>query len=93
MHIVLTIFFERPFQPFLGTNILSSLFENFTSITQNIAINSIKTSIVNNEPRANLIDVYFNGQPDQNQITVSVIFSIINSINPILVNVPLYRVR
>ena len=92
-HIVLTMFFERPFQPFLGTTILHELFENYTTVTQTNTIDSIKNAIVNNEDRIGYLDVYFNGQPDENQIAVTIIFTIINSSNKISLNVPLYRVR
>src|ERR1700692_1249379 len=82
-HIVLTMFFERPFQPFLGTTILHELFENYTTVTQTNTIDSIKNAIVNNEDRIGYLDVYFNGQPDENQIAVTIIFTIINSSNKI----------
>lgn len=93
VHIVLTMFFERPFQPYVGTTIANALFENYTAVTQANAVSSIRNAIVNNEPRANLINVYFNGQPDENGITVSIIYSLINSSTPITVSVPLYRTR
>ncbi|NDC96351.1 hypothetical protein EB118_25655, partial [bacterium] len=69
---------ERFFNPTFGSDIRRMLFENYTSATEQIAKDLIKTAIKNFEPRANIIDVKVLGNPDQNSINITLIFSVIN---------------
>ena len=91
--LILTDFYERPFKPNIGCNIRSSLFELFTPSTQQKMQNAIREVIVNYEPRADLIDVYVEENPDLNALTVSVAFYINNDPNPVVLDVILERVR
>ena len=91
--LVLTNFYERPFKSRIGCNIRSSLFEPFTTITQQTIENAIKEVIANYEPRATVIDVITEASPDQNSLAVSVIFYIQNDPNPVDLDLILERVR
>jgi phage baseplate assembly protein W len=84
---------ERFFQPTVGSNINYSLFEmnDFTSMT-NIEF-FITTTINNNEPRVNLIDVTVTESTDYNTLTVIITYNLINNSNQINLTFPLKRIR
>ena len=76
-NLVETIPTERPFNPFLGSNVRSSLFEFVDyGIASNIK-NQIETSVKNWEPRIDNLVVNVDPQPDNNAFDCTVIFDII----------------
>jgi phage baseplate assembly protein W len=92
-NIVLTNFYERPYSPNLGGNILSQLFENMDSITQYEISTNIRQALDNYEPRAIIDEIKSDFFQDQNAINVTITFRVRNDVNPISVNVLLDRVR
>lgn len=72
-NLVLTNFYEAPFDPFRGGNIRALLFENANSYTQ-IAINKeITRVLIEHEPRVNVtsVDVIDNSDINAYQITIN----------------------
>ena len=92
-NIVLTNHYERPYNPFLGGDVLSKLFEPMTSITEYEVTTNIKQALENFEPRADVLEVVVDAKEDLNVLEVSITFNIINEIDPVTVNVLLERVR
>ena len=92
-NIVLTNHYERPYNPFLGGDVLSKLFEPMTSITEYEVTTNIKQALENFEPRADVLEVVVDAKEDLNALEVSITFNIINEIDPGTVNVLLERVR
>ena len=92
-NIVLTNHYERPYNPFLGGDVLSKLFEPMTSITEYEVTTNIKQALENFEPRADVLEVVVDAKEDLNALEVSLTFNIINEIDPVTVNVLLERVR
>lgn len=92
-NLLLTDPFERPFNPALGSGIRSILFENIDQDTQFILQEKIKETILNYEPRANLYSVSVKALTDENAFSVTIVFSIINSLTPITLDLILRRVR
>ena len=92
-NIVLTNHYERPYNPFLGGDVLSKLFEPMTSITEYEVTTNIKQALENFEPRADVLEVVVDAKEDLNELEVSITFNIINEIDPVTVNVLLERVR
>lgn len=92
-NIVLTNSGEKPYIPEFGGNIKASLFENFTPITVVTLKGQLETAIRNFEPRANLLKVEVTERIDSNELIVSIVFSILNSQDPITLEVPLERIR
>ena len=92
-NIVLTNSGEKPYIPEFGGNIKASLFENFTPVTVVTLKGQIETAIRNFEPRANLLKVEVTERIDSNELIVSIVFSILNSPDPITLEVPLERIR
>ena len=95
-NLILTILGERFFQPTIGSNIYKSLFElvdgNSLFAIENIK-NEIRRTIEANEPRAQLLDVKVMVDADTHEASVNIVFSVINRIDPIQLNVILKRVR
>tara|TARA_R110002124_G_scaffold251482_1_gene416709 strand:+ start:64 stop:459 length:396 start_codon:yes stop_codon:yes gene_type:complete len=92
-NIVLTNFYERPYNPILGGDILSQLFENMDPITEYNVSKKIRQALNNYEPRATIDDIKSDFNQDQNAINITITFRIRNDATPISVNVLLDRVR
>ena len=93
--LVLTDKGERPYQPFLGGNIRSRLFDlasNGLQIESDIQAD-IEDVIREYEPRAELIDVFVNSNIDANSIDVTIKFRAVNQTDPEVVSFFLTRVR
>ena len=76
-NLVETIPTERFFQPFIGSDVRASLFENFDIDTADEIKDQIEETISIYEPRVDNVDVVINGQPDRNSLEVTVFFDII----------------
>lgn len=85
--------YERPFHPEIGCQIFSLLFEDISPITIQVMRRTIFQVIEKFEPRAAVLDVKIRALPDNNSISVDVIFKVINAQAPITLNVNLVRVR
>ena len=92
-NIVLTNFYERPYQPELGGNVLAQLFENMSPITEYNVTQNIKRALENDEPRAIVEDIITTPVEDQNTLRVTIKFSVRNIPEPIEVDVLLERIR
>ena len=92
-NIVLTNFYERPYQPELGGNVLAQLFENMSPITEYNVTQNIRRALENSEPRAIVEDIKTTPVEDQNTLRVTIKFSVRNIPEPIEVDVLLERVR
>ena len=92
-NILLTDKGERFFNPTFGSDIRRMLFENFTPATEQILKDLIKTAIKNFEPRAEVLDVKVFGNPDENSVALTIIFSVINKSEPVTLELTLNRVR
>jgi len=56
-NLLVSNFFERPFQPTLGANLSGVLFEPPSVLTETVIRDSIKTVIANEEPRVRTIGI------------------------------------
>jgi phage baseplate assembly protein W len=92
-NIVLTNFYERPYSPNLGGNILSQLFENMDPITEYNIAKNIRQALDNYEPRAIIDEIKSDFYQDENAINITITFRVRNDAEPISVNVLLDRVR
>jgi|TARA_A100001515_G_scaffold79931_1_gene63464 phage baseplate assembly protein W len=92
-HAVLYNFFEKPFKPRFGGNVIAQLFENINPITAiNIRDFIIKT-VKDNEPRAILRNVNVIPSLDQNAFNVNIEFLVSNSNQPVKLDFSLERLR
>jgi phage baseplate assembly protein W len=92
-NLLLTNFYERPFQPKLGSNINAVLFEIADGITANIVENEIKNVIENYEPRIKINQIIVTPSSDQNAFNATMSFFIGNNTTATTVNMLLQRSR
>ena len=82
-NIVFTLPGEKFFNENFGSRISASLFENIDDITPCQIVDEISQSIVNFEPRVNLINVEAFPDFDNNTIDVLIIYEIIGADAPV----------
>jgi phage baseplate assembly protein W len=78
-NIMLTDLGERPFQPTLGGDIRRLLFEHFDEKTVLLLKKNIEIAIHNHEPRVVLKDLSVIPDYDNNQVTITIFYTTINS--------------
>lgn len=76
-NIVLTNPGEKFFQPYFGTGVSNSLFENMDELTASTIKNRIELSLENFEPRIKLVEVVVNPDYDNNTFDVTIYYNII----------------
>ena len=77
-NLLLTNHYDRPFHPYIGSNVQSLLFENFGPITGNQLSRQIEEMIANFEPRARVETVECYPVPDTNTYDVRIYFYVEN---------------
>lgn len=82
---------ERFFQPTVGANLRKHLFENMTPITANAIKEDIEETISNFEPRCRLIDVQVIPLYEQDSYSVTILFYLINTVDPVSMSLTLGR--
>jgi len=70
--LILTNFYERPFQPTVGSNARALLFEPADPLTIADLKNVIEMTLINFEPRIEVLDVSVFDQSDSNAYQVSI---------------------
>jgi hypothetical protein len=91
--LLLTNFYERPFQPNLGSNLDAILFEPATNLSASLLETEIRNVIKNYEPRVSVESVNVSLNPDMNSFSVSLFFYIGNNTAITPVNLTLQRSR
>ena len=92
-NLILTSHFEKPFHPEIGSQVRSMLFEPFGPLTRAMLTEAIKNTIINYEPRVQLLNVTIKDDPDYHTMLISIIFKIVNTEEPIKVDIVLERTR
>ena len=92
-NLCLTNRLERLYQPGVGSKIQSLLFDLNDLATQQLLITTIHETINNYEPRALNLQVIVNQVIDENQIAITVVFSMVNIVDPVSFTLILKRVR
>ena len=92
-NLLLTDYYEKPFQPFFGGNLRALLFELADEDTEDEVEQNIRDAISKYEPRAEILTISVNVLPDQNDISVSVYFKIISTQETVTFTTNLSRLR
>jgi len=92
-NLLLTNFYERPFNPLVGSNLGKLLFEPATNVTASIISDEIQNTILNYEPRVRILGVEVLPTSNGNGFTVTLTFFIGNNTLPTTVNLLLQRSR
>jgi phage baseplate assembly protein W len=92
-NLILTELGERLFQPTIGSDITAMLFEpNYRDYASEIEL-YVRSTIENHEPRAQVEQVLFPETFDETSVEITIIYRVINNIEPITLNLVLKRVR
>ena len=67
---------EKFFNPDFGSRITESLFDNVDDVSALAIEDEIRSSIINFEPRVNLLDVSVNPNPDDNEMNVVIQYEV-----------------
>jgi len=92
-NLILTDKGERLMQPNVGCKVRSLLFENISAQTILLVKTTITDTITQYEPRAIVENVKVSADPDNNNLNVSVLFSLINSSTVEQLDLILERIR
>jgi hypothetical protein len=92
-NLIYTNFFERPFNPKMGSNIRGMLFEPLDSITGIMIEKEIRILLANYEPRVSIKDIQVVTDYDTNSYSVTLTFFTTNSIKPLRTTLFLKRLR
>ena len=68
---------EKFFNPEFGSRVSESLFEIVDEVSTIAIRDEIRSSIINYEPRVNLLDVLVNPNPDENEMNVTITYEIV----------------
>lgn len=92
-NLIQTNTYEKPFNPFFGSNLRRLLFEDVSNITADIIRIDILNSISNYEPRVGVEAIRVQANPDENGYDVTLRFFINNLEAPITLSMFLEKVR
>ena len=92
-NLILTNYGERLFQPGIGSNIYRSLFEPNDVIAAEDIRYHIETTVRQNEPRVNLLQVDVFSNQEKDSVTINVVFAILSTNQIQSLDVVLRRVR
>lgn len=85
--------YERPFHPEIGCQIHSLLFENFTPVTLEMAKRMVFDTLRAYEPRARILDIIVADSEDNNELRITVVFTLQNNDKPVTVTSILNKAR
>ena len=92
-NILMTNFMEKPFNTTYGGNLNSFLFELDTVVEADILRDQIFETVALHEPRALMRDVFLSLDPEKNVIHATISFQILNSVEPVTLELALTRLR
>jgi hypothetical protein len=92
-NLLLTGFYERPFQPNLGSNLNKLLFEPADQLTSNLIESEVRDVISNFEPRITVNTINVTISPDENSFNLSMTFFVGNNTRATTVTLLLQRSR
>jgi len=92
-NLILTNRYDRPFQPEIDGGVVGRLFELATPILISNLQSVIRNTISNFEPRVEVISIDIESNIDKNGFNVSIVFTAVNTPDPVTVEIFLERLR
>jgi phage baseplate assembly protein W len=92
-NLLLTQVGEVPFFPQFGSRLNWLLFEPIDPVTTTLLVSEIRATIEGFEPRVSIQTLTVNATPDESAYQVSIIFRLLNQIDPITLTLFLSRLR
>lgn len=90
-NLVMTNMYDRPFHPEISSNVTNLLFQNFNSDTAEVLKRSIRYTIENFEPRAEVVYINIYDDVDSNNLTVELAFNIVGIVETVVTTFNLER--
>lgn len=92
-NLVMTRNYERPFRSDIGCQVMTLLFEPASPILIDLLEKTISDTIINYEPRVDLMKVAVQYKESALTVNVDIVFRIKNTQTPVSVNIILERTR
>jgi len=92
-NLIQTNYYEKPFQPFFGGNIRSMLFELVDDESEEELAEQIMRAINTYEPRAQVLGLDVTINPDQNSLSVTIEYQVVNTEETITFTTTISRLR
>lgn len=92
-NLILTNKGERLFQPYLGSDVQKSLFDNMNPATVKMIEQNVRVTINNFEPRVTIVDIQVIADPDNYRVQINISFYVRNIQEPVSVSIFLERTR
>lgn len=92
-NLLLTNFYERPFQPNVGSNLDKLLFEPANNLTAGLIQDDIQNVLDNYEPRVQVTSIDVTPSTDESTYNINLTFYIGNNTSTTTVNLLLQRSR
>lgn len=92
-NLVLTNFYDRPFRSYIGSNAAKLLFENANALTANFLKDAIREVVGNYEPRVSIRDISVFVDNDNNGYIATIVYSVVNRLDPLTTVIFLERIR
>lgn len=92
-NLLLTNYYEKPFNSNYGSNVRKLLFEQLTPLTASAISKEVEFAIKNFEPRVNLDKVFVDALYDYNAYQVTIQFYVENLVEPFTADFILSRLR
>ena len=92
-NLIHTRHYDRPFQPQIGCQIHTMLFDNLDVFATSLMEQTIRDTITKFEPRVELIAVNVTAQADQNEVFIEIVYKLRNTNTPNIFTTTFTRVR
>tara|TARA_R100000951_G_scaffold115714_3_gene124720 strand:+ start:439 stop:885 length:447 start_codon:yes stop_codon:yes gene_type:complete len=92
-NLIQTNYYEKPFQPFFGGNIRAMLFELVDEDSEEELAEQIMRAIDTYEPRAQVVGLDVTVNPDQNALSVTIEYQVVNTEEIITFTTTISRLR
>lgn len=92
-NLLLTNYYEKPFQPYFGANIQGLLFELSNDFIEDDVREEVRKAIETYEPRARLIDVAAEFDENQHSLDVRIVFQVVNTGEVVTIETEISRLR
>ena len=92
-HLVLTMNYERHFNSKVGSQVKAIMFEPASPMTEILLRRTIEDTITAFEPRVNILDIVINMDIENHSANISIYFQIVNTTQPLRIDLVLERTR
>jgi phage baseplate assembly protein W len=92
-HLILTMNYERHFNSKVGSQVNAIMFEPASPMTEILLRRSIEDTITSFEPRVIILDIVINMDKENHTANISIYFQIVNTTQPLRIDLVLERTR